>query len=256
MTAAPLSGKTAIVTGAARSIGREIALELARQGAAVVVHYRSREQEAGETVKAVAELGGEAVAVPGDLSDSSAVTSLFERAFAEFGGVDIVVANAGATTPMTAVADVSDETYRQMTANNTLATFWVLRAAARTVRDGGRIINIGSSSGHFAAAGFAIYASTKAAAVVTTRVLASELGPRGITANTVIVGPVGTGFLAADAPGVVAAPPGALEQMATLIPTGRLGLPSDIAPVVAFLATPAAGWVNGQSFLVNNGAPI
>ncbi|MGH3251521.1 MAG: SDR family oxidoreductase [Trebonia sp.] len=254
--ALPLAGKSAIVTGAARSIGRETALALARDGASVTVHYHSRKAEADQTVEAIRALGAAVIAVPGDLTDPAAAQDLFAQTAKEFGGVDIVVANAAATTPMIPVAEITDESYRSLVEANTMATFNVLREAARQIRDGGRIVNVSSSSVHFRAAGFATYASTKAAALITTGVLAVELGHRAITANSLIVGPVADGFMSPSAPGVLAAPPGVMDYVVSASPMGRMGEVTDIAPVVAFLASPAAGWINGQQILVNNGGPI
>lgn len=252
----PLTGKSAIITGAARSIGREAALALARDGASITVHYLDRKEEAEDTVAAIRALGAAAIAVAGDLTDPATVQDLFERTTGEFGGVDIVVANAAATTPMIPVAEITDEVYRSLVEVNTMATFYVLREAARTVRDGGRVINISSSSIHFRPAGFATYASTKAAALITAGVLAVELGPRGITANSLLVGPVNSGFMGPTAPGVLAAPPGMMDYVISASPMGRMGEPTEIASVVAFLASPAAGWINGQQILVNNGGPL
>jgi 3-oxoacyl-[acyl-carrier protein] reductase len=195
--------------------------------------------------------------VAGDLTDPATVQDLFERTTGEFGGVDIVVANAAATTPVIPVAEITDEVYRSLVEVNTMATFYVLREAAQTIRDGGRVINISSSSIHFRPAGFATYASTKAAALITTGVLAVELGPRGITANSLLVGPVNSGFMGPTAPGVIAAPPGMMDYVVSASPMGRMGeAAGDIAPVVAFLASHAAGWINGQQILVNNGGPL
>jgi 3-oxoacyl-[acyl-carrier protein] reductase len=251
-----LRSKVAIVTGAPRSIGRAIAESLAAEGARLVVHYRSRREEALATVAALPSGNADAIAVGGDLGDSSAVSALFDQARAQFGGVDIVVANAGATAPLLPVAAISDEVFESLLIANTRATFYVLREAARAVRDGGRIINISSSSVRFPAAGFAAYASSKAAAVTTIGILATELGFRGITANTVMAGPIAAGFLDTDGDLAKGAPSGVMEALAAAAPTGRMGLPSDIGPIVAFLATPEAGWINGQTILANNGAAV
>ena len=200
--------------------------------------------------------GAEAIAVGGDLSDSSAVATLFGAAREQFGGVDIVVANAGRTAPMTPVAEISDGLFDELLDANTRATFYVLREAARTVRDGGRIINISSSSVHFTPAGYAAYSTSKSGALTTTAILALELGGRGITANSIMAGPIGTGFLDPTSDAVVAAPAGALDALAAASPAGRMGRPSDIASLAVFLAGPGAGWVNGQTILANNGALV
>lgn len=255
-TAGRLEGKTAIVTGAPRSIGRAIAEALAAEGARVVVHYRSRRGEADAVVAALEAQGAEAIAVGGDLADSAAVSALFEQTHTRFGGVDIVVANAGATAAPIPLAEISDETFETLLSANTRATFYVLRHAARTVRDGGRIINISSSSIRFSIPGAAAYATSKSGALTTMGILARELGARGITANTIMAGPIASGFLDPSGAVVAGAPAGTLEALASAAPMGRLGQPSDIAAIAAFLASSDAGWINGQTILANNGATV
>ena len=251
-----LAGRTAIITGAPRSIGRAIARALAAGGARVVVHHRSRPDEARATVADLQAAGEEAFAVGGDLTDSSAVGALFSAACERFGGVDIVVANAGRTSPVLPVAQIDDALFDTMLDANTRATFYVLREAARTVRDGGRIINISSSSVHFTPAGYAAYSTSKAGALTTTAILAHELGGRGITANSIMAGPIAAGFLDPAGAIVAGAPAGALDALAAAAPAGRLGRPEDIAGLAAFLAGPEAGWINGQTILANNGALV
>ena len=255
-----LNEKTAIVTGARRSIGRAIAVALAAQGARVVVHYLSHSDEADATVDALRSSGADAIAVGGDLSHSSAVAALFDQTRTQFGGVDIVVANAGATAAPTPVAAISDELFESLLNTNTRATFYVLREAARTVRDGGRIINISSSSVRSTPAGFAAYATTKSGALTTVEILARELGPRGITANSIMAGAIGSGFLDPSGDYLKNLPKEMvttfMNTVATETPAGRIGQPSDIAPIAAFLASPEAGWINGQTILANNGATV
>ena len=241
------------MTGAPRSIGRAIVESLSDDGASVVVHYRSRRDEAEAAVDALRGRGAEAIAIGGDLGDGANVVALFAETQEALGGIDIVVANAGVTAPPVQVAEISDEAFERVLSANTRATFYVLREAARTVRDGGRIINITSSSVRFGHAGFGAYATSKAAANVTIGVLANELGPRGITANSIMPGPIAAGFLDPSSDAVRNAPEGTMEFMAATAPTGRLGLPSDIGPIAAFLASAEAGWINGQVILANNG---
>lgn len=253
MSTGRLRGKVALVTGAPRSIGRAIAQSLADDGARVVVHYRNRRDEADAAVAALRERGAEAIALGGDLSDSATVVALFAETQAAFGGIDIVVANAGATTALSPVADISDEDFDRLLSANTRATFYVLRQAARTVRDGGRIINISSSSVRFTPAGFGAYATSKTGANTTIGVLANELGARGITANSIMAGPIAAGFLDPSNEAVRNAPTGMMEAMAAVAPAGRMGRPSDIGPIAAFLASSEAGWINGQVILANDG---
>ncbi len=252
----PLTGKTALVTGAPRSIGRAAAEALAALGANIAVHFRSRQDEADATVADLRAAGANAVALGADLSDPAQITALFDKVEREFGGLDIVVANAGVTSPPAPLAQMTDEEFDRVFAVNTRSVFFVLREAARRLRDGGRIINVGSSSAHFALEGFSVYAGSKTAPLTAVRILAKELGPRQITANTVVVGPIADGFLAADSDFMRGAPDGMLDQLAAAAPAKRLGAPGDIGSVIAFLATSQASWVNGQEILVNGGASV
>nr|WP_294570084.1 SDR family NAD(P)-dependent oxidoreductase [uncultured Arthrobacter sp.] len=205
-----MHGKVALVTGAPRSIGRAIVESLSDDGASVVVHFRSRRDEADAAVAALRGRGAEAIANGGDLADGRNVAALFAETRAALGGIDIVVANAGATTAPAPVADISDKDFERLLSSNTRATFYVLRQAARTVRDGGRIINISSSSVQFAPAGYGAYATSKAGANTTIGVLANELGPRGITANSIMAGPIDAGFLDPSGDLVKGAPDGTI----------------------------------------------
>ena len=207
-------------------------------------------------MEALRSSGAEAIAIGGDLSDSNDVAALFDQTRTQFGGVDIVVANAGATAPLTPVTEISDELFNSLLNANTRATFYVLRAAARAVRDGGRIINISSSSVRFPATGFAAYATSKSGALTTIGILATELGARGITANSIMAGVIAAGFLDPSGDLVASAPEGMIDALAAAAPSGRMGRPSDIAAIAAFLATPEAGWINGQTILANNGAAV
>jgi len=140
-----LSGRTALITGAPRSIGRAITEVLARDGANIVAHYRSRQEEAAELAQLLESRGSQVLTVPGDLTDPETVRQLFDAAIARFGGIDVVVANAGRSGATKPVADITDEEYDGLQAVNNRAVFLVLREAARRIRDGGRIINISSS---------------------------------------------------------------------------------------------------------------
>lgn len=256
MTAQRLGGKVALVTGAPRSIGRAIAEAMAGQGASVAVHYRSRREEALGAVEEMTSRGFDVLAVAADLTDGGAVVRMFEEVTGHFGGIDIVVANAGTTAPRASVAETTDEVFDRLLAVNTRATFAVLRQAARQIRDHGRIINVSSSSTWNPQPGIAAYATSKSGALTTIRVLAQELGARGITANSVVSGPVAAGFL--DAEGDTARRLGedTLARLAAAAPAGRLGTPADIASVAAFLAGEDAAWVNGQTIRVNGGGSL
>ncbi len=232
----PLSGRTALITGAPRSIGRAIAEALARDGANIVAHYRSRREEAGELAELLERRGSQVLTVPGDLTEPETVGRLFDAAVERFGGIDVVVANAGRSGATKPVADITDDEYDNLQAVNNRAVFTVLREASRRIKDGGRIIDISSSSTAYPQAGYAMYAASKVSSSMIVRILAAELGARGITCNSLIVGPVAAGFLSGDS--AFDAESGVLDQLAASAPADRLGTPGEVAAVAAFLARP------------------
>ena len=245
----PLAAKVAVVTGASGGIGQAIARRLANDGAAIVVHYNSRREPADALVAELTTAGSRAFATPADLSHADAVASLFAFAEQNFDGIDIVVANAGVSSQQMPLAEVTDEAFERVLTGNTRATFLVLREAARRVRDGGRIIVIGSSTTAHPAAGFGAYAASKASALMLTPILAAELAGRGITVNIVSAGPTDTGLLD-DFPAATKA------ALAEASPFGRLGTAEDCADVVAFLASDNARWLTGQVLVANGGASV
>lgn len=239
--------RVAVVTGAARSIGAAIAAALGGPGTAVAVHYHGRAEEAGHVVAALRAIGGEAEAFGADLRDPGAARHLLDAAAAKWGGVDVVVANAGVPNPGVDVLHGTDDDFERVLAVNARAAYAVLREAASRLGAGGRLINIGSSSTVYPAPERALYSASKAPGLVLTRALAAALAGRGATANNVIVGPIADGFLAGR-------DQEQLSALANASPFGRLGTPDDIAGVVAFLASDAARWITGQDLLVNGGA--
>ena len=241
--------RVAVVTGAARSIGAEIAAELARSGMPVAIHYRSRSAEADALAGRINGAGGQAETFGGDLTEPGASARLLDAVTERFGGIDVVVANAGQPNPGVDVEHGSDAQFAQLLAVNAAAVYALLREAAGRLRSGGRLINIGSSSTLFPSPERALYSASKAASNVLTRAFAAALAPRQITANTVIVGPIDDGFLAGR-------PAEVLAPLAAASPFGRLGHPDDVAGVVAFLASDAARWITGQQLLVNGGALV
>lgn len=236
----------AIVTGASRGIGAAVARRLAQGGASVIVNYAHSRDEAAQIVDAIEQSGGKACAVEADVGAPGGADVLFDAAQQAFGGADILVNNAG-TMKLGALAEVSDQDFDRQLALNWAGVFRGMRAASQRLRDGGRIISFSSSVVGLYQPGYGIYAATKAAVEAMTHVLAKELGPRGITVNAVAPGPVATGFF------LDGKTDQQIEAIAQMNPFKRLGEPDDIAGVVAFLASPQAGWVNGQVIRANGG---
>jgi 3-oxoacyl-[acyl-carrier protein] reductase len=238
--------KVALVTGASRGIGMAIAERLARDGLKLIINYSENATPAEALVRKLEEAGGHAIAVKADISDSSAVRQMFEAAEAAFGGVDVLVNNAGIMA-LASIAETDDASFDRHIAVNLKGTFNTLREAAKRLRNGGRIVNFSSSVVGLLMPTYGVYVATKAAVEGLTSVLAKELRGRNITVNAVAPGPTATDlFLKGKAQDVV-------DRMAKMAPLARLGQPSDIADVVSFLAGPDAAWVNGQVLRVNGG---
>ena len=246
MTDKPLLGKVALVTGAGRGIGREIALRLARDGASLVVHFSGSETGAKETVTNIQGAGGNAVAYRADVARRLEVQAMFAAVDQSPGRLDIVVNSAGVSGGG-ALADLDEEQLDWMLGVNLRGPLFVASEAAKRLGEGGRIINIASSLGEFPMAGSGIYSATKVALKSFTESWAKELGRKGVTVNTVIPG--------ATSPGMMdTAPDGALGFFEKASPFGRIGRATEIAAVVAFLASPGASWVSGAHILANGAA--
>lgn len=240
------NSKVAIVTGASRGIGAAVAGRLAADGFAVVVNYAASSGPAEELVRAIESKGGRALAVKADVSDAAAVRDMFEATEKAFGGIDVLVNNAG-IMKLAKVADCDDAAFDQQIAINLKGSFNGMREAARRLRDGGRIINFSTSVVGTKLETYSVYTATKAAVETMTAILSKELRGRHITVNAVAPGPVSTElFLAGKSPELV-------ERMAKMPPLERLGTPEDIAAVVSFLAGPDGGWINGQVLRANGG---
>lgn len=236
----------AVVTGASRGIGAAIAERLAKDGHAVVVNYAGNRREADQVVERIAAAGGEAIALQADVSDPAAVQRLFEAVESRFGGVDVLVNNAG-IMKLAPLADSDDALFDSQIAINLKGTFNTLRQAARRLRDGGRIVNLSTSVVGLKLESYGVYAATKAAVETLTAVLSKELRGRSITVNAVAPGPTATDlFLNGKSPELI-------DRMAKMNPLERLGTPGDIANVVAFLAGADGGWINGQVLRANGG---
>ncbi|MER7823082.1 SDR family oxidoreductase [Streptomyces sp. NPDC096097] len=244
-----LTGKTALVTGGSRGIGRAVALRPAAQGALVAVHYGSNDAAAEETVARIEEAGGPAFAIRARFGEAGAVDRLFEElaAGSAGAGLDILVNNAGISSG-NPISQVTPEEFARLLEINVATPFFVIQRAMALLNDGGRVINMGSTASRFAVSTQIGYTITKAALESMAPSLANELGRRGITVNTVAPGAVRTDMTAGytSIPEVVAG----LESITAL---GRLGEPEDVADVVGFLAGPQGRWVTGQTVDVSGG---
>jgi 3-oxoacyl-[acyl-carrier protein] reductase len=248
-----LSGKTALVTGASRGIGRAIALALAGAGARVAVHYGANTQAAKETVTAIEDAGGTAFAVQADLAESGAADTLIDALAAElrWDPLDILVNNAGIGA-YGGIGTVSEDDYDRVFAVNTKALFFITRKALALMPDGGRIINTGSGVTRIAFPDGIAYAMAKGAVDTFTLALAAELGPRGITVNTVAPGIIDTDINASWLRDNAEAQAASAARAAL----GRVGRPEDIAGPVLFLASQAGQWTTGQIIDATGGSHL
>ena len=238
--------KVAIVTGASGGIGAAVAERLAKDGFTVVVNYAGNAASAEAVVAKIEAAGGRAVAAQADVSDGAAVARMFDTAETAFGGVDVLINNAGImnTAP---IEDSDDALFERHIAVNLKGTFNTLREAARRLRDGGRIVNFSSSVTGLLQPTYGVYAATKAAVEAMTSVLAKELRGRNITVNAIAPGPTATKLFLDGKPQEV------IDRLSNMAPLGRLGQPQDIAAAVAFLSGPDGAWINGQTVRANGG---
>ncbi|MFJ7098613.1 SDR family oxidoreductase [Streptomyces mirabilis] len=240
------SSRVAIVTGGSRGIGRRVVGRLAADGYAVVVGYAGNQDEAEAAVKEAITSGVRAIAVRADVADEHAVAALFDAAEAEFGGVDVVVHAAGRMR-LAPIAELDLAVLDDLHRTNIRGTFVVVQQAARRVRPGGTIVTFSTSVVGLAFPKYGAYAASKGAVEALTLILARELRGRDVTANAVAPGPTATDlFLDGKDEETIA-------RLAAQPPLERLGTPSDIAEVVAFLASPAGHWINGQVIRANGG---
>ncbi|MEK1893386.1 MAG: SDR family oxidoreductase [Rhizobium sp.] len=238
--------KIALVTGASRGIGAAIAQRLANDGFAVVINYASSSKEADELVLTLEARRQVAIAVKADVSKVDDVKAMFDEVEQSLGKVDVLVNNAGILKTV-ALAETSDDEFERHFAINAKGTFNTMREAASRLPSGGRIVNFSSTTLALNMPGYAVYNGTKAAVEAFTRVFAKELRGRNITVNAVAPGPIATDlFLNGKSDELIA-------QFSKMPPLERLGQPDDIANLVAFLAGPDSGWVNGQIVRANGG---
>jgi 3-oxoacyl-[acyl-carrier protein] reductase len=246
---AKLKGKVAIVTGASKGIGAEIARHLAAEGAAVVVNYSSSKEGAERVVADITGKGGKAVAVQANLAKPAEVPKLFARAKEAFGAVDILVNNAG-VYEFAPLENVTPELFHKMFDLNVLGLILASQEAAKLFGpSGGSIINISSVVATLAPPSTSVYSATKAAVDAVTRSLAKELGPKKIRVNSINPGMVET-------EGVHAAglADGDMRKWAeSSSPLGRIGQPKDIAPAAVFLASDDSSWITGETFYISGG---
>lgn len=240
------ANKVAIVTGASRGIGAAIAERLAADGFTVVVNYAGRAADAEALVAKIEASGGKAIAAQADVSDAASVARMFDAAQAAFGGIDVLVNNAG-IMKLASLADSDDALFDSQIAINLKGVFNTLREAAKRLREGGRIINLSSSVVGLRPATYGVYAATKAGVEAMTHVMTKELRGRNITVNAVAPGPTATALF------LDGKPQAAVDALAKAAPLERLGQPEDIAGAVAFLAGPDGGWINGQVLRANGG---
>ena len=241
------AGKTAVVTGGSRGLGRAVCLELAKDGANVVLCYAGNEAAAGETVAACEALGAKALAVRCDVAKADEVKVLMDAAVQAFGRIDILVNNAGITRDGLLMM-MKEEDFDAVINANLKGAFLCMKAASRLMmkQRWGRIVNLSSVVGLRGNAGQVNYAASKAGVIGMTKSLAKELATRGVTVNAVAPGFIDTDMTAAM-------PQAAREATLASIPMGRMGAPEDVAKAVAFLASDEAAYVTGQVLAVDGG---
>ncbi|HVI88216.1 MAG TPA: SDR family oxidoreductase [Dongiaceae bacterium] len=239
-------GKVAIVTGASRGIGAVVAERLAADGFTVIINYAGDAAAAEAVARKIEAAGGRALTAKADVSDPAAVRHLFDTTETAFGGVDVLVNNAG-IMGLSTLAEASDQDFDRHFNINVKGSFNTMREAATRLRKGGRIINFSTSIVGTMLPTYGIYAATKAAIETMSGVLTKEMRGREITVNCVAPGPTATDlFLKGKSPELI-------ERFSKAVPLERLGQPSDIAGVVSFLAGPDGAWINGQTLRANGG---
>ena len=242
-----LDGKTALVTGASRGIGRAIALCLAAEGARVAINYAGNVKAAEEVKAAIEAAGGTAILCQADIADSAAVEAMVANVVKEFGTIDILVNNAGITRD-TLLMRMKDEDFAKVLDTNLKGVFYCTKAVSKLMmkKRSGRIVNMASVVGLVGNAGQTNYAAAKAGVIGFSKAAAKELASRGITVNVVAPGFIGTDMTAG-------LPESVKEKMLTDIPLGRMGEPEDVASAVLFLASDQASYITGQVVNVDGG---
>lgn len=243
-----LEGKVAVVTGASKGIGAEIARRLAAEGAAVVVNYASSKAGADKVVADITSKGGRAVAVKGDVTKAAEAEGVVEAAVRTYGRLDVLVNNSG-VYEFAPIEAVTEEHFHRQFDTNVLGLLLVTRAAVKHLKAGGSVVNVGSVVTRITPPNSAVYAGTKGAVDAITSVLARELGPKGVRVNAVNPGLIETegtvtaGIIGSDFE----------HEAVKQSPLGRGGKPGDIAKVAVFLASDDSGWITGERLLASGG---
>jgi 3-oxoacyl-[acyl-carrier protein] reductase len=245
-----LAGKVAVVTGASKGIGADIAKGLAKEGASVVVNYASSKEGAEKVVNEITKAGGKAIAVQGDVAKEADVNRIFAETKKAFGKLDILVNNAG-VYQFTPIEEFSTEVYNRLFNTNVLGTLLATREAVKLFAEngGGSVINIGSAVTELNMPTSSVYTATKGAVDSITAVLAKELGPKKVRVNSINPGMIETegvhaaGFIGTDFQ----------KNFEAQTPLGRIGQPSDITPLAVFLASSDSGWLTGETLVASGG---
>lgn len=246
-----LAGKVAVVTGASKGIGADIAKHLAAAGASVVVNYSSSKEGADRVVAEITRQGGKAIAVQGNVSKQADVKKLFAETKQAFGRLDVLVNNAG-IYEFAGLDEITEEHFHKQFNTNVLGLLFASQEAARLFgSSGGSIINISSVVSTYAPPSASVYNATKASVDVITRTLAKELGGRKIRVNSINPGMVETEGTTSS--GIVAAESDFQKSIEADTPLGRIGQTSDIAPAVVFLASADSSWITGESLVISGG---
>ena len=251
------TSKIALVTGGSRGLGKDMAISLAEKGFDVIITFKNNEDAAKDTIKDINQLGRKGAALLLDMTNFDSIDSFVEKTVGTLQSVwnakkfDFLINNAGmgATVPFEKVTEKIFDDFLNV---HFKGVYFLTQKLVAYMNDGGRIINISTGTTRFSNPGYSVYASMKGAVEVLTKYLAKELGPRGITVNVVAPGPIETDFNNA----FIRSNPQVRERLSGLSPLARVGVAEDVGPVVAFLCTNDAGWINGQRIEVSGGINI
>jgi NAD(P)-dependent dehydrogenase (short-subunit alcohol dehydrogenase family) len=245
-----LTGKKALITGGDSGIGRAVAVAFAREGADVLISYLNEDQDAQETTEVVRETGRVCIGVPGDISQEAHCRQLIDRAFAEFGALDILVNNAAFQMTHDGIGGISSGEWDRTFRTNIYPMFWLCQAALPRMRAGGAIVNTTSIQAYQPSPGLLAYASTKGAILTFTKALSQEAIKRGIRVNAVAPGPIWTPLIPSTMPA------DSVQHFGENTPAGRAGQPVELAPIYVFLASSESSYINGEVIGATGGKPL